>query len=168
MGRRKWIKPGVANEFPVLRIMHPEQQFIGTVAERLLVAQRHDKTEPDANVAGGACNCLGVVQQPVHADRRIDMHHGSDAGLREASEGESRIQIRIDGRLNIERRTPQFKVLITRAEADVMKSASVIMRINKCRHRQQSLSAASGSNAAYAVSFRFDDGIQLRSIPARS
>jgi hypothetical protein len=109
--------------------MHLEQRVIGPIAEGLPVAQRHDKSEPNANVSRCSCDSFGIVGNPIHSDRRIDMHDRSDAGLRQAAEREGRIQVRVDRRLSVERRAPEFEILVTSPESNMMKSAAVVMRI---------------------------------------
>ena len=45
--------------------MQCQELFVGSIAERLRVAQRHGEAKPDADIAGGARDRFGVVQQAI-------------------------------------------------------------------------------------------------------
>src|SRR5882757_10962174 len=93
------------------------------------------------------------------------MHDRSDTGLRQAAERQGRIQVRVDRRLNVERRAPEFEILVPSPEANMMKSAPMVMRIHQRRDCKQPSSIATVFDAAYAAPFHLNDcvlGLHVR------
>src|SRR5882672_8519530 len=65
------------------------------------------------------------------------MHDRADARLCEPSEGERRVQVGIDRWLGIQCSAPQFEILVLRAEANMVQTANMIVRVGEGGHGQQ-------------------------------
>ena len=95
------------------------------------------------------------------------MHDRADARLRQPSEGECRVQVGIDRWLGIQCGAPQFEILILRAEADMVQTANMIVRVNEGGHGQEVVAMLARGQVSDAIAGHPDFNVPARLFASR-
>jgi hypothetical protein len=90
-----------------------------------------------------------------------------DCASRPKASAACRVQVGIDRRLGIQRGAPQFEILVLRAEADVVETASMIVRVNEGGHGQEIVAMRARGQLSDAIADHPDFNVPARLFASR-
>ncbi len=157
------------NGFSILRSHAPQHLIVRKISQARTITHRDYQCEADADIAGRAADCLGVVNELWVIRSHVAMDCEADAALRHPREGPGCVRVSINRWMDIESGEPRLQRLIESAVAQRTQLPAMIVRVRERGHREIMIaralprhcidcgnSAAADANANTAIAIRED------------